>query len=73
MLPRFPPRAQRYIEKSEAVIAAFYENYWRFMTLPETKKILLVAVFFAIGATGFCVSDVLYLILSDILCICLIQ
>ena len=26
--------------------------------MPETKKILMVAVFFSIGATGFCVSDV---------------
>ena len=57
VLPRFPPRAQRYIRNLETVIATFYENYWRFMTMPETKKLLFVSVCFCTGATGFCVSN----------------
>lgn len=56
VLPKFPPRAQRYIRNFEAGFATFYENYWRFMTMPESKKLLMVTACFCIGATGFCVS-----------------
>ena len=33
------------------------------MTLPETKKILMVALCFVFGATGFCVSENIVMLL----------
>ena len=56
VLPKMSPKAQNFIQNFENTIVSTYENYWRFMTMPETKKLLIVMLFFSIGATGFCVS-----------------
>ena len=57
VLPRFPESIQAHVLKFESTVARLYENYWRFMTMPETQKLLIVTLFFCAGATGFCVSS----------------
>ena len=56
VLPKLSPKARNFFLRFEATVASTYDNYWRFMTMPETKKLLIVMLFFCTGATGFCVS-----------------
>ena len=56
VLPRFPTKVQTLVRNFEAAITYFYVNYWRFMTMAITKRLLVVGIFFNIGFAGFCVS-----------------
>ena len=60
LLPKLPVGAQSFVAKFENTVALIYEYYWRFMIMPQAKKLLIIGICFMTGATGFCVSLPLY-------------